>query len=349
MANVTLEVASADNAWHRSVNNGITPLSYLMEFGVTREGWGVLLNYYGDTLPHYRVGISESYQPEILLWNPGTGSYDVVMRLPANTSLTAGNVQVVNQSFVLGDSMGGSPWRGIALFFNRQLIVAHAAPELDLSTPTGTYAWGTRAEPGYGLAFYASTANFVFEGFRIPELTEFCHWTSLDPNEPPAGGMSRAIEGRYVKFFLRPNTALRAWIPKFSLSQRVYDWQEIDGHELNVDTRAVITHVRQHGAYVYADYVDHDLADEYGYNYAELNNPYLMDEAECRRQAILSVQRSVEEAVSEDFSSEYNPLLEPEDHITSPTGERVINGIDVQYQPAVTMQKLSLRSYTHGS
>ncbi len=336
---VTITVPTADNQWHYVYNDTILPANYLLKFEIYSPGWAVILGSYGSHFyASYRIGVDINSKPFFDYYDhSNTSSFVALYNGQENALYDSGKVTIAFRRYTLGDRMDGQPWHSVALLVNDHFALSYAMPAQ------------RRTGKQLGLGHYANTTERSFDNISIPELTEFVDWTSLDPNEPPIGGLERAVEGRYIKWFVRHNGTLRAWIPKPTPSVASYALMDIYNHRHLIDVREILTHVRQHGAYVYADYIDHELVKIYGHRYAEVNNPYLMNEDDCRIQAELTIRRQLEAATSEDFTTEYNPLLEPEDHITSPTGERIVNGINVSHLPTHAQQDLNLRGYIYGA
>lgn len=315
--------------WGRSL-----PRNFLLEFDYDsdHDAWQVLLDVQSAT--------------SFITMGPQDGSIDIgefsdgqhtnlftqSMRTPFS-----GRVKVAKREELLGDSVGGTVWHTYSMWINDIPVLHYTRP--------GTYSYHVR-QIGFG---YWGQGEVKFSNIRIPELSEFLDWSSIDPGEAAMGALSRAIEGRYVKYHIRPNGELRAWIPKPTPSVHTYALEDFYSDGFTIDRRAVKTHVRQHGAYVYADYIDHELVKVYGHQYAEINNPYLLTPDECLEQARLTVRRMQEQALSQNFETPYHPLIEIEDHVTTPDGERIVGSRNVAYEPGGATDSIQSRAYIYGS
>lgn len=198
---------------------------------------------------------------------------------------------------------------------------------------------------GSGERYFSIPAGSIM----TQELSEPIDWFTLDPNESPIGGLNRAIEGRYLKFFMRGNSQLRAWNPRQTDSLFVFSDENVAEIGRNIDLRSIRTHVKQLGAYTWADFIRPDLIAKYGHRYRELSNPYLLTEAECRVQAELSIKRMEEQLEKINFATPYTPLLEPEDHIVIDDQDYIIESISLTHQPGFIRQEVVARKYVFAS
>jgi len=339
--------------WGKAVQTG-TPLphSHVIEMHVFDWNWAAVVCCleYGTQEwsfhprsaagEHYLVGINDTGHPFVSKYEPLTHTYEVMLQLPTFAPAEA-DVKIAFREMRFGDSSSGT-FHSVSLWLNSQHYLTF--------TEEYTDADGVIDGPIYfGLA--APTGQTVtYANVRIPELTTFTDWISLDPSETSIGGLQRAIEGYYLKFFMRHDGALRAWKPKATTALYSYSDDERYNRTIQYDTRDLKTHVRQLGAYTQAEYIRHDLVQRYGHRFAEINNPYLFTEEECYEQAQLAIKRLEERMLTERFASIYHPLLEVEDHIQTPDGERILTSRNVSFEIGSTAtEDVEARQYTYGS
>lgn len=200
-----------------------------------------------------------------------------------------------------------------------------------------------------GLASSASTA-INFTDVRIPLLTDYTEWSSLDPGENPIGGLNRAIEGRYTRFFLRWDGSLLA--KQKQPTSPVFDFSGAFtplGKNRSIDLRGFSNHIRMLGAYVEAEFARSDLIARYGHRFAEIQNPYLMSELECYQQAERQIQRHEEQAQTMTIETHVTPLLEKEDHVTVDGEDWIVDSFQISGKVGNYSQQVSLRKYVYGS
>lgn len=339
--------------WGRAVQTGVSlPHSHVIQMHVFDWNWGAVvrcLEYgtpeWGFPAPsaigeHYLVGVNDTGQPFVSKYDTLTHTYTVMLQLPTFAPAEA-DVQIAFREMRFGDSSSDT-FHSVSLWLNRKHYLTF--------TEEYTDADGVIDGPVYfGLAAPKGT-TVTYANVRIPELTTFTDWISLDPGETPIGGLQRAIEGYYLKFFIRPDGSLRAWKPKTTTALYSYSDDERYSRSIQHDSRDLKTHIRQLGAYTQAEYIRHDLVQRYGHRFAEINNPYLFTEEECYEQAQLAIKRLEERMLIEKFTSIYHPLLEVEDHIQTPDGERILTSRSVTFEVGSTAtEDVEARQYTYGS
>jgi hypothetical protein len=247
-------------------------------------------------------------------------------------SVLSGDVTITFSEYTSVDAKN-TVWHSIG-FFNGSVVRKYVYMP---TTPTA------------GDLYFGFTGSVLPTGLTaltMPHLTEFAETTTLDPGESAMSGLQRAIEGRYLKMFMRWDGSLRAWRPKERDIASTYSRAMITNFNETKDPRALRTHIRQVGADLWAEYYDADLAKKHGHTFEELNNPYLLSEAECYQQAKLSVLRLQEQAFQASFTSIYNPLLEPEDRLLVKGTGRIIGERSVSLSSANAIETISTRLYT---
>lgn len=307
------------------------PTDVEITYTVDGKGHGVILRRV-DSNNYLRVGLTEADHAEVTEFVGGVGTllFDQLITLP-----TQGKVQVAyrQQRYSEDDT---DQWESVSVWMNHKLLFTWTQPKV----LADEYAAGITAE--------ASTRTFT--GIRIPQLTEFAEWSSLDPGEFPAGGLQRAIEGRYVRFYIRWNGALRAWRASAGSPEFEVDIEDIYTQTLRKDQRQIASHVRMLGAYIQSDSVRNDLMRKFGYRFIEVNNPYIMSVQAAQREAGRELQRLEEKHTNKNIVTEFCPLLEPEDHIEIDGEDYIIEQISWSVTGTSNVeQELSCRKYVLGS
>ena len=102
------------------------------------------------------------------------------------------------------------------------------------------------------------------------------------------------------------------------------------------------------GAYVWAEAVDMLSVLHYGHRFQEVNNPMLFTAEECYQEAQNTLKRAREAVSTATLTSLYTPLIEPEDRITTPEGERMVSEQQLTFTPGLIQQELDVREYVWG-
>lgn len=180
-----------------------------------------------------------------------------------------------------------------------------------------------------GFAVYDSDTVY-FNDIRIPELTEVTEWASVDVGESPATGLSRMMGRRHVKYFLRYDGTLRMWRPKAATSTYTYQ-RHITGFNWVVDSRNLVGHWRQVGAWEEADRFDTALLQRGITRFHKDNNPDLMTKEACYDEGGYAIQRLKENSDRIDINVPAQVLGEPEDVVTiffERDDNTIINSLD---------------------
>lgn len=332
---VTLTAPATPAAtWFKAVQSEVAATQNLeMRFTIGRTtgdpAWAVVLGYTSST-SYYLMGVNASRKPFILRVRGTTTK--TLIEMPDNAPLDGEVIISFRQRRFLEDA--SDVWHCFGIWMNGSHLMSHIEASNEVMDA-----------PQMGFAAYTSS-TITYDEISIPQMTEFADWISLDPGESPQRALERAIEGRYVKYFVRWDGRLRAWIPKATNS--VYTYTTMLNRERRFDARELKTHVRLLGAYTQAEYIRRDLISKYGHRFAELANPYIMTEEECYRQAVLSVKRMEEAADVVKLDVLYNPILEPEDHIIA-EDDRIIDNRSVSYGLPQVKEGMTVRKYTYGS
>lgn len=324
-------VVSNANAWQTQMISALFPVSMLLQFDVdSPDGFGVRLCDTGTFAIEIHMQNNTVVVQEI-----ADGSRTEVYQAPHKTYLR-GHVEVGFREFRLSSDQL-DVWNSMSVWVNNRLLFTYAK-RVELVVPTDVQV---------GLLSYNGATTF--NNVRVPQLTSYTEWSSLDPGEVPMGGLDRAMEGRYIRYFLRPTGEVRAWRADVKQPDYIFDTaDEFEVSSESFDKRTIYTHVRMLGASVVAEAVDQALIKQYGHRFFEASNPYLMSESECRREAVEEIRRGLESALNEEIVTSYRPTLEPEDYIITPNGNRTINSISWAFIQTQVEQILNARLNTKG-
>lgn len=314
---------TAASTWAAHLETDLLPSSYTVYYTktVARQGVAVGVNSVGTG---YIVCTDSS---GVYVYYGSTLKYSLPIVTPTNADVAVAFRQVRYSD--REDDL----WRVITLYMNDQLIMTYSEPaSLLLDTPR------------FGFATYG-TDSVTYTDVRIPDLTEFAEWGTLDPGETPLGGLRRVIEGRYLRYFIRFDGSLRAWRPKSLPEAHAFDPNDIYEGQVSVDMSSMATHIRMVGAYTWAEYVDEDLVQKYEHRFREENNPMLMSEKDCYNEAVRSIKRVQEASIAERVRTPFTPLLEIEDRINTTNGDWIINQIDRTFVLGDANQTLTVNQY----
>lgn len=318
--------APSGSGWKISINEDVVmPRQHIVKYSINAYGHGIAfaMDKYGN-YPGYVIGVNASGYPEVrrtdgvtLLSHPTT--------VPQNANVTA------SMRLIAFTSQYNAFWLGLSLFING----AHVITYIDyVGSPTHEYY--------FGVAAIASTTR-TFSNISIPQLTEFIEWNSLDPGEYPSGGLNRAIDGRYLKYFMRYNGVLRAWRPKERASVDSFDsTNDIIAMQKSNDNRNSFSHIRMVGAYKEAEYVNPTAKF---YRFQEVENPYLMTVDDCYREAKAVSKMMQESEQSMSIIVPSKPLLELEDRVTIDGVDWIVQAISYGVKPNENETKIELRKY----
>lgn len=320
---------TGSSVWHTALEGVTLPISYTVSYHKTVATQGVAIG--GKGLVHYLVATDAS---NVYIYYGSSGAYTALLSLPKTTP-TEADVTVSFRQIRFSDKEDDL-WRVITLYMNDELITTYSEPATLLLEDTKI-----------GFSAYNSD-SVTYTDVRIPELTEFAEWGTLDPGETAIGGLQRILDGRYLKFFVRFDGSLRAWRPKSIASSLTFSANDAFEGEVGVDVSQLATHIRMVGAYTWAEAVDEDLISNYGHRFFEDNNPMLMTEKECYQEAERSLIRAQESAFTEDVRTPFTMFLEPEDRVLTPNGDWLVGEIGWEFLSGGINQSLRVRKYGWG-
>ena len=165
-----------------------------------------------------------------------------------------------------------------------------------------------------GLAVY-DTDTLSSSDSRIPQLTQYVYWCSVDPNETPMGGLRRAIKGRYILYFARWDGTLRVWAPGEQELVATLTDSDLGRRSLVRDYRKLATHIRMLGAAMAEGFDDEERYVKYGHRFMEVNYPTLDDEDECYEEGQRMLKRIRAESRRIAFEIDGHVLLEYGDRV----------------------------------
>ncbi len=302
--------APSGTGWKTSWQTTNFPLGYdfLARFTASATPIGLVVAGTPDHNLGYLVGINSSGYPFVS--HGKDEAWEDLFVLP--TAVTVGGEIMIAYREMAWTESQADRWVAISMWINRRLVMTFVDHVTAYHRITGN-----ATEYEFGLAVEGGSSR-TFTGLVVPQLSAFTEWASLDPGEYPAGGLQRAIEGRYIKMFIRYDGSVYAWRPVERSAVDDLDDVDLDERKTAFDRRNAVNHVRMVGAYEEAEYVDYSKGI---HRFREEKNPYLMTVQECYREAIKQVQRYLERAKTATAQHDYRPLWEPEDVIN-------INGVD---------------------
>ena len=328
---LTFDASAEPAGWHASFPAETSlPVSLTFSYDKSAVRQGACIVGSGFA---YLIVTNASGNPEVYVVN--STSWDLVMALPV-TCPTNAHVEIVFRQHHFSD-LETDYWHSLALYMNGHHILTY-------STSAGAPVTGLHV----GLAWYGGDA-VSYSNFRIPELCEQIEVADLDPGETAISGISRAMEGRNLKYFVRYNGQFRAWRSKATaVVEGLTNANGLVEGDVQVDTSSLYTHVRLIGAYLWAEYISTALMAKYGHRFEEVNNSMLMTEEDCYAEAQRIIQRMEEQAVTEPVAMIGLPLLELEDRVTTPQGDWLVGNIGLEYHSARIIENINLKKYVWG-
>lgn len=297
--------------WTTSMLGWQLPPNFSIKYHKTDLRQGILIM---DTLNadsaaiYYIVATDDNGYPTIYFGNQITHSVPVVTPQEAD-------VEIVFRQQVL-DDIQDIVWRTITVYMNNAWVTTYS-----------DYLTGVGNNIDIGICAYGTDIREYSE-IRVPELCDIAEFGTIDPGENPAGGLSRTMEGRYIKMAVRYDGSFRAWKKKqrdsvLALSSTIVNLKR------SKDLNSLVTHARMMGGYVSGEFRDDSLLQKYGLRFREDNNSMLLTVQECLEEAENTIRRSEEEAFKTDFSDRFIPFLEPEDRISVNGEDLVIDSYSI--------------------
>lgn len=314
----------------KSIISGDLPFDLVIEYDVDGPGHGVVLKYDSVAGTYMIFGVTSDGYMVIYEFNGVINS--LVHKMPVDTALY-GHIRVSTRQQRFSDDETDI-WHTVSMWVDDSLVGTH------------TMLLGEADENEYEIGVIVESTSRTFTNIRVPQLTEFTEWSSVDPGESPQGGLERSIEGRYVKYFIRFDGSMRAWTSRLASNVRTFTKAELYVLNWAYDKRSLYNHVRMTGGYAQAEFVRADLISQFGHRFIEINNPYLLTEIACRREAERQIRRMEERYSTGVVASVYTPIIEIEDRIAGPAGDHIVTSRKYEFTPTTVTQELELRKYT---
>lgn len=318
--------------YKRGVVKGFTlPLSSSLRGSVNRQGW--YFSLYERTGGGYAAGVDNNGRPTIWLFNGST--FTILSTTPWLTFTGTQKFEITCRRWQ-SDSQGQIGRLSICLFINN--VLAAAYEEEVAIQPMNSQL---------GIGIVTGQANPVtFSNVRVPDFCEVIDVISIDPGEAPSGGLGRAIEGIYLKMFMRPSGYMRAYRPFLYANNSVYSFPMDDLEDFygpTVDVRGLKSHLRQQGAYTEAEVIDSEVLTKYGYRFDQVQNPFLMTVEECYLEGKRSLRRMKEESMNIGFATHGKVLIEVEDVVTVDGTKYRVTQKDMNFIPGQIEESYVLR------
>ncbi len=165
---------------------------------------------------------------------------------------------------------------------------------------------------------YNNTTNVTYSNLNVYDLPDRIDYLTFDPGESPLTALSRATDGLDINWFSRRDGSFSVYRSRDKTGEPS-SWAPdsvIGDTEFGKDNRSLISHIRVVGAYAEADVIDYDNLGVVGHVYAEVNNPYIMTDEDARNEANRLIRKNKQDARTLSFTTDHNPLLEPDDKIS---------------------------------
>ena len=334
---ITVGATHKDNGIHYAVHSDVNDKgSMIVEFDyefLVGYGLGVVIGFQGTN--RYFLAMIEDDNSTLNVYKSLVGTPSLRGSYPLTTTVPeTGRMRVAFRQF--RQSLDeASIWQAVSVYVNDRLLVTHIEKNVELFEDM---SFGVAAK--YGTMAKISNLN-------VPELNQFLETITLDPGERPLSGLMRTFQGFHVRYFVRQDGSLYVWLPKIQdKALEITDLDRDAGTAFTEDSRSIFTHIRVVGAYVQAELLRDDLVRKYGYRFIEVNNPYLLTEDECLAEAEFLLNRYEESRTTLQFSMPMVPMIEIEDRILTPEGDRIIEAYGVNWTPTQAVWSMSTRGYT---
>jgi hypothetical protein len=195
-----------------------------------------------------------------------------------------------------------------------------------------------------GLGCYGANTMYC-TNITVPELCEVLEYVTMDVGESPGNALKRAIGRRHINYFVRWDGSLKVWRPQAVASSETLTNTDLDSLSEIIDRRGLVSHWRQVGAWDVSDAWDTDLLTKIGHRFHKDDNPDLLTEDDCEREAGYSLARTKQYAHQLVTAGPYLPLLEPEDRVTINGEDWLISGVQFALAAGALLAQVSFRGY----
>ena len=325
---VTVEGVSG---WDFIYADFLVPASHMVSYTTAAAEHGCVLAYqdeFGDNAG-YQVRVSST---AIQIYKVVAGSPSLVFSVPAPADY-GNRFDFVFRQYNFSDNKN-EVWNFITVYNNDNEIATY-----------GDVYGLSRSEFVIGLMSYSDEV-ILYDNFRISEFCETAEWGTADPGEYPINGLQRVLEGRYIRFWMRPTGEFRAWKPRsIPLSHAMTGEESYRVVGRATDFASIATHIRMVGAYLWAEHIAAEDVSKYGYRFAEDDNPMLFTETECYVEAVKQYKRRLEGAVTAQVAIQNKPFLEIDDRVAVDDLEYLISSISISVGVGSCIGDLALRKY----
>lgn len=333
MGDVTLVASASPAGWRVATQTGtVIPASFGITFDVTTNGWSVMVNRHASasTITYWLVGVDASNVPFVSKFD---GAAYTTVAAGVDTFAAPGSIQVWFGEVRYGNN--DDLWISTSLWSNGRMLINYSE----------SAASAINDSMNFGLGVIANT-TVTFSNLRIPEMTELAENETIDPGENVMSALGRVLDGRNIKYFARYDRTVRTWKPKTqSVVQSTTN--DVEQTQLVYNPHLVKTHIRMVGAYDYAEFIRLDLIPKYDHVFQEINNPYLMSEADCYTEAQHAIFRLMEQALVETLVDSFLQFVEIEDRISASGNSRLVTSLGTEYTPVQIVHTIIARDYVY--
>jgi len=297
---ITTTAAVADSIVWYSDN---MPHSYVIDFTFHVGVWGIYIRSDGNN-NWYRVKYDSGGYLSLMKGVDGITSMLYEKELSGLEIVDWGRARIAVRD---AQASSDSPLRTlyISVWVNDELV----------ATIADNSASSSLLKMGLMVAQNLSAGELIFSDIRVANLGEIITISSLDPGEAPIGAIQRAIEDRYIKYWMRWNGKLKVWKPKArSVSLSLTRSKQFYINEV-IDIRQIFTEARVLGAFHWVRVFDYDMVRGYKTRFKELQNTSAWNADDCYAIGLEMLIRSKEQAFQARFDSFGLVLLELEDRL----------------------------------
>lgn len=232
---------------------------------------------------------------------------------------------------------------GISIWFNEEQVLCVGTI---VSTVYGQFlAFDVPAGP---------VASPVYDRLTISRLAEIIPVSSIDPGEAPMTAIQRALEDRYIRWWVRWDGSMFVFYPVGRSAVLNMTSNSEYSLERQRDTRQLFSHIRVMGALQWVQLKDDALVQIVGHRFKEFNSPSLWTSADCVRVGQSLFVRAKEQADRARMVATGLPFLEPEDRLAVPVADGnaqddyIVDGLKWATNPdgSITLS-MELRGYNY--
>lgn len=237
---------------------------------------------------------------------------------------------------------------------NRILYISVWMDDLNIASYADLSAGAPPLRMGFKIVS-GTTAGTVLTDFKVPNLGEIIPWSSLDPGERPLDAINRAIEDRYIKYWIRWNGNLKAWSPGQRSAAVTLTTAKEFSNVPATDLRQIYSHIRVVGAFQWVQLIDNTLLRSVGHRFAEINNTSLWNADDCVRVGQQMFIWAKEQMFQVSFATLGQIFLEHEDRVQIPDvhapgayKDYIVDSIQWEYSNGAIVAHIGGRQYFYG-